>query len=318
MYATGAARLNREIGRIRVGTTVSRDTYKNFSPWSSGKNVDLRIHADRTNYALFMQMEKELGHDLIATVGAREQFVDANKTYDAFSPEFSLMKKLSADSSVYVNAAKSFKMPTFTQLYGSGSPSFVANPLLQPETGWTYELGYKRTGADSMLKAALYYMDNDSITYEEKANVTTGDTVNYAINSPFENLGFEINYDKKIGAFFSYAVGANFCNPKAKDKAGNWNRKFARQQYTGTLKYHDDRFVAALSGSITADRAGKWPNMVPVNLYASYQLDTNSKVALHIENILNRHDIIGNWSSATSTEYYSMPRNAKVTYTYTF
>ena len=39
-------------------------------------------------------MTKNLGNDFIATIGAREQFVDANKTYDAFTPEFSLLKKL--------------------------------------------------------------------------------------------------------------------------------------------------------------------------------------------------------------------------------
>ena len=32
----------------------------------------------------------------------------------------------------------------------------------------------------------------------------------------------------------------------------------------------------------------------------------------------NRQDIIGNWTSSASTEYYSMPRNVKVTYIYTF
>lgn len=37
-------------------------------------------------------MTKNLGNDFIATIGAREQFVDANKTYDAFTPEFSLLK----------------------------------------------------------------------------------------------------------------------------------------------------------------------------------------------------------------------------------
>lgn len=58
-------------------------------------------------------MTKNLGNDFIATIGAREQFVDANKTYDAFTPEFSLLKKLDENSSVYINAAKSFRMPTF-------------------------------------------------------------------------------------------------------------------------------------------------------------------------------------------------------------
>ena len=301
-----------------IGTTISQESYKNDTPWSSGSLKNLHIDVNRKNYALFVQMTKNLGNDFIATIGAREQFVDANKTYDAFTPEFSLLKKLDENSSVYINAAKSFRMPTFMQLYGSGSPNYEANPLLKPEEGWTYEIGYKKASDSSMFKAALYYMDNDSISYESKIDPITGESINKIINAPFENLGFEINYDKKIGSRYSYALGANFCNPKAKDNSGNWNRKFARQQYTGSIKYNNEKVIAALTGSITAARAGDWPNMIPVNFYTSYKFDKNSKVQLDIENIFNRQDIIGNWTSSASTEYYSMPRNVKVTYIYTF
>jgi vitamin B12 transporter len=56
-----------------------------------------------------------------------------------------LLKKLDNNSSLYANAAKSFKMPTFTQIYGGGGANFAANPLLEPEEGWTYEFGYKKT-----------------------------------------------------------------------------------------------------------------------------------------------------------------------------
>ena len=109
-----------------------------------------------------------------------------------------------------------------------------------------------------------------------------------------------------------------FVIQKQKDNSGNWNRKFARQQYTGSIKYNNEKVNAALTGSITAARAGDWPNMIPVNFYTSYKFDKNSKVQLDIENIFNRQDIIGNWTSSASTEYYSMPRNVKVTYIYTF
>lgn len=47
---------------------------------------------------------------------------------------------------------------------------------------------------------------------------------------------------------------------------------------------------AALTGSITAARAGDWPNMIPVNFYTSYKFDKNSKVQLDIENIFNRQE----------------------------
>ena len=57
---------------------------------------------------------------------------------------------------------------------------------------------------------------------------------------------------------------------------------------------------------------------MPMNLYMGYKVSGNSRVDLVCENILDRKDIVSNWTSATSTEYYAMPRNIRVTYTYNF
>ena len=53
-------------------------------------------------------------------------------------------------------------------------------------------------------------------------------------------------------------------------------------------------------------------------LYTSYQLSKDHRIDLVCENILNRKDLVGNWSNANSTRYYSLPRNIRLTYTYTF
>lgn len=297
---------------IIVGTTIERQNYSLDNPWSAGKLVNQKVDKNSQTYALFVQGTKDLGNDFTATIGAREQIMKANDDYDAFTPEFALIKKLDENSSVYVNAAKAFKMPNFTALYGSGSESFVPNPNLKPEEGWTYELGYKKASNSSMFKTALYYIDMDAWSYK-----TVDGDKNKPINSPFENIGLEINYEKAIGEHLAYSVGADFSNPKAKDE-GVWNRKYARQQYTGSLKYNNRGFVASLIGSITADRAGNWKDMIPVNLYTGYNVDKNSKIEVICENLFNRKDIIGNWTSSTSTEYYSLPRNIRVVYTYKF
>ena len=295
-----------------VGTTIERQNYSLDNPWSAGKLVNQKVDKNSQTYALFVQGTKDLGNDFTVTIGAREQIMKANDDYDAFTPEFALIKKLDENSSVYVNAAKAFKMPNFTALYGSGSESFVPNPNLKPEEGWTYELGYKKASNSSMFKTALYYIDMDAWSYK-----TVDGDKNKPINSPFENIGLEINYEKAIGEHLAYSVGADFSNPKAKDE-GVWNRKYARQQYTGSLKYNNRGFAASLIGSITADRAGNWTDMIPVNLYTGYNVDKNSKIEVICENLFNRKDIILNWTSSTSTEYYSLPRNIRVVYTYKF
>lgn len=302
---------------IIVGTTVEHQTYSNDNPISGGNVVNNIIDADADTYALFVQAKKDLGNDYTLTVGAREQFMKANDNYDAFTPEFALMKKLDDNSSLYVNAAKAFKMPNFTALYGSGAVEFIPNPNLKPEEGWTYELGYKKASESSMFKAALYYIDMDAWSYEDVE--VNGQTVKKPINSPFENVGIEFNYEKMMDKHFSYSLGIDISNPKEKPQnEGPWKRKYAREQYTGSLKYQNRDFNAAFSGSITADRAGGWKDKMPMNLYMGYKVSNNSRVDLVCENILDRKDIVSNWTSASSTEYYAMPRNVRVTYTYTF
>lgn len=302
-----------KFGDVIVGTTVSRDSYKNDITVAKNIKPGTKINEFRTNYAVFAQLSKDLGAGYTATVGARETVVEANKRYNAFTPQFALLKKLDNNSSLYANAAKSFKMPTFTQIYGGGGANFAANPLLEPEEGWTYEFGYKKTSNTSMFKAALYYMDLDTIEYEGKG---TSSNPYVTRNMSFKNKGLEMTYEKDFGSKYSYSLGANFCNPMGKNKKGVWERKFAREQYNAGIKYHDAKFNAALTGMFTTDRASGWGDLLPVNFIAGYKFDKSSTVELGVENIFDRDDIVSNPGSAT--KYYCLPRMVHVTYTYTF
>lgn len=302
-----------KFGDVIVGTTVSRDSYKNDITVAKNIKPGTKINEFRRNYAVFAQLSKDLGAGYTATVGARETVVEANKRYNAFTPQFALLKKLDNNSSLYANAAKSFKMPTFTQIYGGGGANFAANPLLEPEEGWTYEFGYKKTSNTSMFKAALYYMDLDTIEYEGKG---TSSNPYVTRNMSFKNKGLEMTYEKDFGSKYSYSLGANFCNPMGKNKKGVWERKFAREQYNAGIKYHDAKFNAALTGMFTTDRASGWGDLLPVNFIAGYKFDKSSSVELGVENIFDRDDIVSNPGSAT--KYYCLPRMVHVTYTYTF
>lgn len=305
---------NSKFADIVIGTTIEQQKYFNNISYKSGKPVHNPIDEDLKTYALFVQGSKDLGKDLILTIGARGQLFRAKQSYNDFTPEISLLKKLNQSSTLYMNANKAFKMPNFTALYGSGGDVFTPNPLLQPEEGWTYELGYKHITDTSAFKAALYYIDmNKSWDYK----TIKGTDKKQAINAAFKNTGLELSYEKQIGSHLSYSLGADFSNPKSQVK-GEWSRRYARNQYSAGLKYYNRDFNTALTGSITADRAGGWSNKAPVNLTAGYQVDHNSRFDLACENLFNRKDIVGNWSGPTSTEYYSLPRNIRVTYTYTF
>lgn len=294
------------------GVAASFQSYDNEKR-TSGKSTEF-IDVERDSYSLFLQGTKELDNDVTLILGARQEWVQSTnkKDLDAFCPQLQILKKLDDKNSVYINVGKAFKMPTFSSLYGKSSDVFAPNPNLAPEEGWSYEVGWKQLYEDSMLKAALYVVDMDAITYKADAA-----GVNIPTNNPYKNTGLEISYDKKLNERYSYALGANFNNPKVKENTGEWKRKFARQQYTGSLKYHYEQWQAALSASVVADRTG-WKDMVPVNLNISYAATPQSRIELAVENLLDRRDLIGNWSSATSAEYYTLPRNVRLTYTQGF
>lgn len=300
-------------GDVIVGTTISRDSYKNDITVAKKIKPGTKINEFRTNYAVFAQLSKDLGAGYTATVGARETVVEANKRYNAFTPQFALLKKLDNNSSLYANAAKSFKMPTFTQIYGGGGANFTANPFLEPEEGWTYEFGYKKSSKTSMFKTALYYMDLDTIEYDGDGSIEDPYVTR---NMSFKNKGLELTYEKDFGSKYSYSLGANFCNPMGKNKEGVWERKFAREQYNASIKYHDAKFNAALTGMFTTDRASGWGDLLPVNFIAGYKFDKSSTVELGVENIFDRDDIVSN--PGATTKYYCLPRMVHVTYTYTF
>lgn len=306
---------------LLAGLTVSRDTYRTDAPISYDHGVlkPLFLRKHRTHYALFGQATRELSSGLLLTLGARQQWISGDKNYNAFTPDISLLKKLDEQNSVYAHAARSFRAPSLTQMYGSGKALgtiFKRNPLLTPEKGWTYEVGYKHRDDTTAWSIALFAIDLDSITYETVIN--NGQEEGVRFNSKYKSHGIEANYAHQVDDYFSYRLGVTFGNPREQDKKGVWKNKSAKQQYTVGLQYHRNRWLANLTGSLTAKRAGGWRDMLPLNLHVSYDLTANSRLALDVENLLNREDLIGNWSSPTSTKYYTLPRNVRLTYTYTF
>ncbi len=298
---------------IIVGTTLERQDYDADIIYSGGKLKNEGLDKNMKTYALFLQMNKDLGHDFSVTAGMRQQWMKANEDYDAFTPEIAILKKLDDRNSVYVNAGKSFKMPNFTSLYGSGSVAFEPNPNLKPEEGWTYEAGYKKMSDSSLLKGAVYYVDMDKAWVFK----TVANDKNKPFNAAFKNLGLELSYEKNIGDHFAYSLGVDISNPRARVD-GEWVRRYAREQYTGSLKYNNRDFNTALTTSITADRAGGWKAKAPMNCYMNYRFNPHNSMGLVVENVLNRKDIVGNWTKPGSTEYYSLPRNIRVNYTYNF
>jgi iron complex outermembrane receptor protein len=97
-------------------------------------------------------------------VGVREELYTAGR--QVFSPSVSGAYWPSSRLKLRASASHGFNLPSYTDLYYS-SPSTLGNPLLKPETSWSYEGGVQATlGHGLVLDADVFtHRDHDVIDY---------------------------------------------------------------------------------------------------------------------------------------------------------
>lgn len=278
----------------------------------------LRLNKSRDSYSAFLQGSKEIGNDTTVILGIRQDYVDTGSdTISAFSPQFQLLKKLNEHKAWYINTGKSFKMPTFNQLYDTSGDLTGSNADLQPEEGWNYETGLKWEGNSSTFKAALFYMDYESIKYiNQNAKIPDADSYYIPENTPYRNSGIELSYQKRLNGAFSYLVGASYGNPEIKNSNSNgkWISQYGRLQFNTALRYSEDKWTANLLANYFANRAFTEKPQFPVTLTVAYAMDERRAVSLVVDNLLDRRDI----NTHSTSYYYSLPRSYRIGYTQTF
>jgi outer membrane receptor protein involved in Fe transport len=113
---------------------------------------------EATRGAVYLQDEIEVGKPLTATLGLRYDYhSDYNNQLD---PRVGVLLRLPADSRLRASASRSFRAPTFNDLYWPATAFTAGNPNLKPETAWNYELGVEKDWPNiSTLKVAGFYRD---------------------------------------------------------------------------------------------------------------------------------------------------------------
>ena len=106
--------------------------------------------------AIYLQDEIEITKPLTATIGIRYDFHSIYE--DQFNPRVGAVLRLPWDIRLRASAARSFRAPTFDDLYWPEDAFTAGNPNLKPEKAWSYELGgEKKFGARAVFKAAGFY-----------------------------------------------------------------------------------------------------------------------------------------------------------------
>jgi vitamin B12 transporter len=100
-------------------------------------STNLKNHR-RTSIGILVSLHSILAKKYIFDAGAREDF--HSEYGQQFNPTASMGYLFLRDAKVFITAGRSFRAPSYTELYYS-SKSRIGNPGLHPETGWSYELG---------------------------------------------------------------------------------------------------------------------------------------------------------------------------------
>jgi len=104
--------------------------------------------------------------------------------------------------SVFTNLARSFRVPTYTDLYYVG-PSNIGNITLLPESAWTYEMGGRFDKGNAHLTASIFQRDASRIIeWVRISNVEKWKPENY-LNVMTRGAELTFKYDFQRGLIHS-------------------------------------------------------------------------------------------------------------------
>jgi outer membrane receptor protein involved in Fe transport len=281
---------------------------------------------DRNDYSLFSQLKKDFFNRLTLTAGAREQFVDGEegtKDYDRFLPSLDLVFAATKRLNIFANAGKAFRAPTFNQLYYE-SAFMVGNPDLDPEEGWTYELGSKWDSSTLRLRLAGFYM-----SYEEKIEIdrTNGYPLTYYNAGDYETKGIEWELDlypfvDRRGwlAETSFYTAGYWADPTAKDTDGDTYQAGAKFQSRLGVVYLTDTATLDLNCRMLYERERALKDYTVFNLYSKYRIG-KGYLSFAVDNIFDQEvQVSGDLRDDASSQYayYEVGRLLKVGYAIEF
>ncbi|MDR2674319.1 MAG: TonB-dependent receptor [Opitutaceae bacterium] len=282
---------------------------------------------DRDSIGIFARATETIykvrDYSLTANLALRESYYDRGNIY-AFTPQLQLLQTFPRRLSAYANIGRSFSVSNLRTLYVSG-PLTSANPDLDPDTGWTYEVGVKWEGGSTLASLDVFYMDFDHLL-SWKSRGSGAEKEFYADNSPFRNPGIEFSVAQKIPGGLTIEGSAVYNEPEQWNlTAKKWLPVIGKVQASLRARWAWDRYSASFNVAYLGHR--KNPNgagsliyapreMVPATLKAGIALNHGCAINLTVDNLFNRRDIVNHPTSAS--RYFATPRTARITYELTF
>lgn len=293
-----------------AGLSWQKDSYQSDDFLTPQDSISRK---ERDLLSFFAQMDHALSKKTNIILGLRHDVVmqqNGLDNYYEWSPQLQLLHKINKEQSLYFNAGKSFRAANWTAMYSSTTLT-IPNPSLEPDNGWTYEIGWKKIGESDSLKIALFKMDFPSF----HAWKTVGSKFQ-SQNTEFRNLGLEMEYARSLKNGWGYKFGAVVGSPEDKLAGNDWNQSEAKLQLTAGINYKKKKWSGSLVATYVGNRqmdtytiAGvkpkneQIPSALQANMTLSYAASKDTEFSLRVENLFNRIDY-------TNTSGYITPERA--------
>jgi len=152
---------------------------------------------DRQRHGIFL--EHKFYPDDRVTLGLGASAMNYSDWGWEYWPGADINIKLAAGFNCFASLAKSFRVPTYTELYYN-TPANQGNRDLKPERAWTWEAGIRRLGRGFETNASLFFRDSENvIDWSRESGQEVWKVRNIAES---KTRGFELGCDFFPAAFF--------------------------------------------------------------------------------------------------------------------
>ena len=222
-FLFGKLTLGTELRNEHIVSNVLGDTLKSLKkvPFTNPKDsLFFSFGKNRTNVNYFGEQTFVCGK-FTASVGFSANYNTMFKSNFCYGVNFGY--RINHLLRVYANANKALRLPTFTDMYYK-SANQLANPSLQPEESFTWELGSQIQNQRFSCRFSGYYRIGSNIIDWTR---TKDDEIWKSMNIDNVNtLGTEISAQYNIGKFIK-SVGASYAFCTLNKKSGELISKYA-------------------------------------------------------------------------------------------
>lgn len=274
----------------------------------------------RRNYAPFLEVSVPVG-DMVMDVGIRYENWDQNdaEDYEELIPHISFSYQTTAGSLWYLSAGRFFAMPSLYELsYFDNWIATEPNLSLQPEEGWSYEMGCKGRNEKGSWNVGIFYLEMDN-----RIDILP-DYSQYVNLAEFRSWGIESLRSWRISPPWEFALGITWMEAEERETSeSSWIKGGTPEwDINAALAYNKGPFSGKLQLNYLGDREDEregigslsQEDVVTMDVLMQWKTDAGTLI-LSGYNILDEEYYLQDYTSwGTTTRYYGQEARYYVTW----